>query len=85
MCFPAFYLVLKIAERLLIKNQQEQVHHNIPNILGTDQIQTSHNTAFVVELKEQLIQHIDHNTKNENSILNQYINSIATNLPEHLF
>lgn len=47
-------------------------------------IHTSHNTAFVAELKEQLIWHIDHNTKNENLILNQYINSIAINLPEHL-
>lgn len=47
-------------------------------------IHTSHNTAFVAELKEQLVWHIDHNTKNENSILNQYIDSIALNLPEHL-
>lgn len=36
-CFPVFYLVLKIAEQLSNHNQQELVHHICPDILDTNQ------------------------------------------------
>lgn len=37
MCFPVFYLVLNIAERLSNHNQQELVNHNRSDILDTPQ------------------------------------------------